>query len=180
MHPKWSSSMWLLQNLCATRGYTSRCTVSVSLIKATSACHYVCSWHLSFSDTVSFHFNAWLVNNCVCRRYDVLHSRRAFSVCLPCVHEHVCMVFWCSPRLILFFCPQRNICIHVQCTLAHTFAHKSQFVPLSRRIIWLEHAKIIRKRWTDLMCHSTCTPQVPCTHRERGGIKLQLHLIYHL
>lgn len=52
---------------------------------------HICFWkrvlltELSFRDAVSFHFNAWLVNDCLCKRYDVFHSRRAFSVCSACV-----------------------------------------------------------------------------------------------
>lgn len=64
---------------------------------------FVLVTHLSFRDTVSFHFNAWLVNNCLCGRYDVLSSRRAFSVCFVCVYEHVCVLFWCAPRHVFFF-----------------------------------------------------------------------------
>lgn len=58
--------------------------------------------HLSFRDTVSFHFNAWLVKTRLCGRYDALRSRRAFSVCLVCVYEHVCVLFWCAPRHAFF------------------------------------------------------------------------------
>lgn len=147
---------------------------------------FVLVTHLSFRDTVSFHFNAWLVNNCLCGRYDVLSSRRAFSACLVCVYEHVCVLFWCAPRHVFFFFLSEEY-IHVVYrvhTHTHLEAYKSQFLPLSSRLIWLEHTRLIRRRWTDPTCHlTTCTLHIAHnTQRERGGGSktAKLRLIQHL
>lgn len=96
---------------------------------------HICIWmrvlltELSFRDTVSFHFNAWLVNNCLCGWYDVYHSRRAFSMFL-CVCVYLCVILVCSfnrdkdaPRRNLFLSVTAICTRTIYNTHTHIFTH---------------------------------------------------------
>lgn len=99
------SSAWVLQSLCLcvfvyvcvyTRVYIALCMFDSC--KCTSASQCLCSW-LTCPSVILCHSTStpdW--STTVCGWYDVLHSRRAFSVCLACVYVHDGVLFWCAPR----------------------------------------------------------------------------------
>lgn len=147
----WDPASKFLQTLCLCMWlYTRLSTYSTYIWTVLVHTCMLLLTELPFRDTVSFHFTAWLVNNCLCGWYDVCHSRRSFSAFLcACVRLVVILLLsfnhdkyaakhnW-FPSLIgvctltVYMINTHaglQICVHLQ--------------PFMCRVIWVEHTRLI-------------------------------------